>query len=356
MLRRRRPTRVVLQARPAQRQAPPARPAGLWVRSMPKDTHEPGIGPESLPSISVVVPTHNRCAELAELLDALLWEPGAGEIVVVADACTDGTASMLAHRSAADPRVRPLLLHENVGQFAARRLGVERASQPFVLALDDDVVPEPGVVDGHRRRLAEQSGRIVIGYMPVAPPTRWRAASLAYSRDYEGRVEQWRQEGVDFRGFWAGHFSCRREEFLRAVPADSPRMPRHEDRVLGLAFARAGLHGVFDDRLRSTHRHQTAMANFVDQGFRSGRALKILHATYPEELGPLEPERLLAQASSPLRLLVAVAVQRPRLRACVLTGCSAAVRLLESMRLIAAAMRIGRIAWLIERQRGISHP
>jgi glycosyltransferase involved in cell wall biosynthesis len=51
------------------------------------------------PLVSIVVPTHNRAARLAAALDALArqdWPPDALEAIVVADGCTDDTASVFA--------------------------------------------------------------------------------------------------------------------------------------------------------------------------------------------------------------------------------------------------------------------
>src|SRR5438128_1544197 len=97
------------------------------------------------PTISVVVPTHNRRALLERLVRALEHQEGAPpyEVVIVDDGFADGTADALA-RLAADAAVplRTVLRDLNGGPAAARNAGWEVATAPLVAFTDDDCVPD----------------------------------------------------------------------------------------------------------------------------------------------------------------------------------------------------------------------
>jgi glycosyltransferase involved in cell wall biosynthesis len=123
--------------------------------------------PPRAPTVSVVVPTRNRVAGLADVLSPLLADDATDELIVVDDGSSDTTGHFLAQMAAADPRVRVVQL-EGRGAAAARQAGVEAATGTIVLFVDDDVVAAPGLVSGHRRQHAgARSDTVVVGYMPV---------------------------------------------------------------------------------------------------------------------------------------------------------------------------------------------
>src|SRR5438094_10089133 len=115
-------------------------------------------------SISVVVPTHNRRAGLPELLDALAKQ-SAKETIVVVNATRDGSLELLEERARDFPSLIPFFVEEP-GAALARQTGVERATGDVVLLIDDDVIPTPGLAEGHLRHHAAER-LLVVGYMPV---------------------------------------------------------------------------------------------------------------------------------------------------------------------------------------------
>src|SRR3954452_25350351 len=72
---------------------------------------------------SVVMATYNRRALLPCVLDPLLADPAAAEVVVVVDGCDDGSIEYLRERAAAEPRLKPQLI-ENSGAVRAQQFGV----------------------------------------------------------------------------------------------------------------------------------------------------------------------------------------------------------------------------------------
>jgi glycosyltransferase involved in cell wall biosynthesis len=111
--------------------------------------------PAAPPEVSVVVPTRERAARLAVLLDSLAGQRGAAfELIVVDDASTDGTSEVLA-RVRQDLDLRAVRLGERRGPGAARNAGWRRARAPLVAFIDDDCVARQGwlqaLVAAHRR-------------------------------------------------------------------------------------------------------------------------------------------------------------------------------------------------------------
>jgi len=96
-----------------------------------------------IPDVSVVIPTRNRGAVIADTVDAALGQNGVEvEVLVVDDGSTDGTWEWLSSR-ASDPRLRPLRHDANRGVAAARNTGIVEASGDWLAFLDDDDLWSP---------------------------------------------------------------------------------------------------------------------------------------------------------------------------------------------------------------------
>jgi dolichol-phosphate mannosyltransferase len=100
-----------------------------------------------MPQISLVIPAHDEEGNIAALVrEALQVIPAAmlGEVIVVDDASTDGTAAELAALVAVEPRVRLLRHDRNAGQSAAVRTGVRAARHAVIATIDGDGQNPPG--------------------------------------------------------------------------------------------------------------------------------------------------------------------------------------------------------------------
>jgi GT2 family glycosyltransferase len=93
---------------------------------------------------TVVVITHNRRPELLRTLDHLAELPEQPQVIVVDNACTDGTADAV---SRLHPQVRLLCPGRNLGAVG-RNLAVREVRTPYVAFCDDDSWWTPGSLSG----------------------------------------------------------------------------------------------------------------------------------------------------------------------------------------------------------------
>lgn len=242
----------------------------------------------SLPSVSVVVPTHERRALLPAVVAPLLEDPATHEVIVVVDGSTDGSLELLERLAAEDPRLVPVFI-QNSGLPRARDLGVERATASIVLALDDDVVAAPGLVGGHARRQAEHAGRVVVGYMPVEMPASRRPGlgpTVVYAGTYEAVCRAYEEDpGSILRQLWAGNLSLRREDWLaRMSRGEDVISGYHEDQDFGLRCLKAGMIGVFDRSLRASHLYRRSLPAFIRDASASGRNQTLIRDRHADVL------------------------------------------------------------------------
>jgi dolichol-phosphate mannosyltransferase len=101
--------------------------------------------------VSVLIPTFNEAKRLGPCLKGLLQQgPSVQDIVVVDGNSSDGTVELAAAASAQDPRVRiirePPLPNGWIGKVWALQHGLEQTASEWVMNVDADIDPEPGLV------------------------------------------------------------------------------------------------------------------------------------------------------------------------------------------------------------------
>lgn len=289
----------------------------------------------TLPPLSVVVTTYRRAALLPEMLAAVLADPAASEIIVVSDASPDATPEVLQALAADEPRLRPLLLPENVGQSRARREGVLVARHERVVSLDDDVLVEPGCLTGHARRAADAD--VVAGYMPTRQPQAWQdPATHQYAERYEQQCCRWESGTSVLEMFWAGNFSFNRTDYLAATAGAELSVAYHEDQDLGLRLAAQGRVGLFDRTLRSEHRFVRDYPASLRDARASAVGRAALAAVHGQAYAPMTQQQHYASSRWPRRLVLRLS-RIPMLRPALY---AAAARLIT----VARWRRSGRLA------------
>ena len=108
-------------------------------------------------SVSVVVPTRNRCELLSTTLRSVLRQRDVDlEVLVVDEGSTDGTPAML--RSLHDPRVRVIRHDAPLGVSTARNRGASEARGEWLAFVDDDDIWAPEKL-ALQIQAAERAGR-----------------------------------------------------------------------------------------------------------------------------------------------------------------------------------------------------
>lgn len=239
----------------------------------------------SRPTVSVIVPTHDRRDLLEQLLASLERQthPIADmEIVVCADDCRDDTLSMLRGRS--DLPVKVLEL-PGVGPAAARNAGAAAAGAQLLIFLDDDVRPMPGLVEAHVEAHRENPGCVVLGPYPPAP---WPSRSLARLM----HRHWWTQHFADvaepghrmrYRDVLTGNLSVTAQLWHEIGGLDE-RLRAHEDYEFGIRLIQAGIPIVFAPRaLGLHHEHETkSLDGALLRAREEGRAEALIALEHPE--------------------------------------------------------------------------
>lgn len=90
-------------------------------------------------SVTVVIPAYRVARFIGAALDSVLCQPEATRIIVVDDACPEGSgAAAVVHTQ--DPRVSVIRLETNSGQYAAINTALELVDTPYAAILDGDDV------------------------------------------------------------------------------------------------------------------------------------------------------------------------------------------------------------------------
>lgn len=93
----------------------------------------------TIPTVSVVIPTHNEAGTIADVVrQALLHTPGIREVLIVDDGSTDGTSD-----AAIAAGARVIRLEVNRGKGEALRVGIQEAESELLAFLDGDGQDDP---------------------------------------------------------------------------------------------------------------------------------------------------------------------------------------------------------------------
>ncbi|MDB5482523.1 MAG: glycosyl transferase family 2 [Caulobacteraceae bacterium] len=96
-------------------------------------------------SVSVIIPAYNACGFIRRAIDSVLDQSvAADEIIVIDDASTDDTRTLVASLAQTHPQIRLIALPANGGPSAARNAGIAAASGDWIAILDADDAWKPG--------------------------------------------------------------------------------------------------------------------------------------------------------------------------------------------------------------------
>ena len=228
------------------------------------------------PTLAVVIPSYRRLDRLPPLVSAYR-EQGADQIVVVLDGPHPGWESVLDWVDGDDVRI--VALPRNLGLARARIAGLGATRADVVLAVDDDVEPAPGLVERHRTFHSIRADAVLLGYMPVALPSRRGrddAPTYLYARDYERQAQVWDAGDSDaiLGSLWGGNVSLGRELYLEAERMlASERLEYNEDLDLGVRLMHVGATATFDRDAKAAHHHSRGLEPYLRECLARGGAI-----------------------------------------------------------------------------------
>lgn len=247
------------------------------------------------PSVSIVVPTFNRLAELRRVVRTVADQVSAlalhAEIVVVDDGSTDGTAAWL--DGCAREMGITVLHQDNAGPAKARNRGVEASTGEIVFFLGDDTVPQPGWLHEHleAHRIHSSTRPVaVLGY--TAFPPAENSPFLRWINEYGAQFGYALIDdpaNVPFNFFYTSNVSLPRPVFedLGGFREDFPAAA-WEDIEFAYRAVGSGLVLRYLPRARTIHYHRIRVRSFCARQKTSGRSAAIfseLHSELADFLG-----------------------------------------------------------------------
>jgi GT2 family glycosyltransferase len=235
---------------------------------------------------SVIVVSYRTGPALRDCVESVLGQDGLAELVVVDNGNPSETLAWLAARAAADPRLKLLTGHGNVGFAAGCNRGVAASRGGLVLLLNPDCVIEPGTLlhgAGLLRRRPDAAlvgGRLLNpdgtdqrgGRRNLLTPARAVAEALRLDRLIPGverlnrHQERVPEEPIQVDCVSGACMLMRRASFDRVGGMDAGYFLHVEDIDFCLRVGRQGGVVLFDPDFRVRHRQGTsaAPATFVE--------------------------------------------------------------------------------------------
>lgn len=222
---------------------------------------------------SVITPTHRRPHSLLRMLDALAsqdYPHDRFEAIVVLDGADEGVTSLLQARKF--PYRLRAVTQAKSGPAAARNRGLDEATEPFVLFLDDDVVPSASLMRHHADSHRDEHVVVIGPLLPAAaarpaPWTQWEWATV--QEQYRAMAAgEWAPTP---RQFYTGNASVRTDD-VKAVGGFNPEFKRGEDVELAWRLHERGMHFVFNPLAKAEHFAERSFAAWLTAAHEYGRS------------------------------------------------------------------------------------
>jgi GT2 family glycosyltransferase len=249
--------------------------------------------------ISVIIPSRNAPSSLTHLLEGLAHQtlsPDQYEVLVVG-----GVEERVIRRRVPPGLPYPLHVIVKPGPGASRRrnAGAEQARADLLVFLDDDMGPEPGLLEAHYRAHQGSDGkRVVMGYLPPIDvpsadgrPADWLKAALRdwWEEGFEAMVEPGHR--FCYTDVLSGNLSLSASLFRQVGGFDPDYYPCRDDFELGVRLLQAGAELALCLEARSWHHDKTDLPRLLQRKTDEGRTDVQLARQYPE----LRPALLIAR-------------------------------------------------------------
>lgn len=208
--------------------------------------------------VSVVVPNYNGIAFVENCLKALIQDAPKAEILVVDNGSTDGSRELVIEKF---PQVRVIALGENFGFCKASNVGMQKASSPYVILLNNDTEVLPGFTEAMVSALQLESRAFSAGakMIQLHHPKKiddagnfYCALGWAFARGKDKPVEYYEKPDEIFAA--CGGAAIYRKALLERIGyLDESHFAYLEDIDLGWRAKIAGWKNIYEPRAKVLH-------------------------------------------------------------------------------------------------------
>lgn len=236
-------------------------------------------------TVSIVIPTHNKCRSLMRTLASLERIRPAGtefEVIVVDDASDDGTGLRLGSYRPSFP-FKLILNDRNHGPAWARNRGAIQACGEILLFLDDDMECSADLLEAHMGHHRSRHDVAVVGRVLYHPEIR----RSALTRYFDAQHMRHASPLCPPARLSTNNLSLPRSLFERVGRFDETfTCVGLEDVELGLRLGRVPKCSVrYEPRAWAWHYHEQSLRDYMQKAEDAGRQnLPILVSNYHAEL------------------------------------------------------------------------
>jgi glycosyltransferase involved in cell wall biosynthesis len=238
-----------------------------------------------MPKVSVVIPTKNRSALLAEAIERIEAQTIAREhyeVIVIDNDSTDDTRTLLEQKAKKYSNLR-FGVQEKAGAAATRNAGLCLAKSDLTLFIDDDVQASPQLIEAHVDWHKKNPSTSVIGAVTMP----WGDTSdpfLRYLRDHRILNPYTPSKGpIDFSYYHTCNVSTPTQMLLNVGSFnESFKIYGMEDIELGYRLEKAGCRMVYAPNAAAVHYRFPGYQDFVERSEQAGYSLGLLIRLHPE--------------------------------------------------------------------------
>lgn len=251
-------------------------------------------------TVSVVVATFNRPAELERLLDGLAEQDHPPDEVVIVD---DGSSPP------ADPKFPDgvedrwtIVRQDNAGAATARDTGIRRSTGDIIVICDDDMIVTPRFVASHVEHHRAGYEVVQARFDEIESDDRPLYNQFVYQQQlayFEACAAD--DAAIVPERMSTGNVSFRRDRYIESGGFDTS-MRRREDSELGLRLAATGARFGFTNEPTAVHDEPAEpLSRFLTVAYEYGVSEQAMYSRHPDIYRPWD---LVDAMPAPLRLLI----------------------------------------------------
>ncbi len=240
---------------------------------MPEQLHDKQ---SVLPSVTIIMPSHNRADRLEKALQAIsaqVYPLELVDLVLVLDGCSDGSSEVVEKLKPTLPFKITVISQPQGGPARARNVGVRMASGNILLFIDDDVVASPQLITEHITFHLRDEKAVVLGTMSPPPAhqrpiwVRWEEQILLkqYADMLAGKYKP------TARQFYTGNSSVARQWFLSTGEFDETFLRAEDIEFAYRMQSKFNLNFYFDPQAIGYHYANRSFASWKRAHYLYGR-------------------------------------------------------------------------------------